>query len=244
MKLYWSKKGVVITSANLSTYALGSGGLKEIGVLLPASSVNITKIIQSISARNAEDDEITDLEREHKKIRRTNPDLSNKSTTKHSFKKWYELKNQGNKWKLGFYYPVNVRLSKKGGEVLEKEHGSKLYNDIMEIHDNVYKQDDWILCYEFDGKKPIDIGWLYAHHIIKVPRRYKDKIRYRYQIIQVNKLKAYDQKPFEINAAFKRVFAYAHKEYYKGDTDKMGEVVPSEELFSFIYEQITKGSDN
>src|SRR5215210_4527181 len=51
MKLYWSKKGVIITSANLSTYALGSGGLKEIGVLLPASTVNITKIIQSISAR-------------------------------------------------------------------------------------------------------------------------------------------------------------------------------------------------
>lgn len=30
MKVYWSKKGVVVTSANLSTNALGSGSLKSL----------------------------------------------------------------------------------------------------------------------------------------------------------------------------------------------------------------------
>lgn len=238
MKLYWSKKGLVVTSANLSTYALGSGGLKEIGVLLPASSIDINKIIQSISARGAEDDEITNLEKEHKKIYRTNPDLSSKSKTEYSFRQWYELKNHGKKWKIAFCFPANVSLSKKGSEVLEREHGSKSYERIMEISDNDYEQDDWILSYEFNGKKPVDIEWIYAHHVVKVLRKRKDKTKYHYQIIQANKLKAYDKKPFEIDAAFKKAFSYAHQEIYKGDEDKMDDVVPSKEMLSLIYKYL------
>lgn len=61
MKLYWSNQGVVITSANLSTFALGSGGLKEIGVLLPASSVNIDKIIKSLDTQIASEEKISYL---------------------------------------------------------------------------------------------------------------------------------------------------------------------------------------
>lgn len=240
MKLYWSNKGVVITSANLSTYALGSGGLKEIGVLLPSSSVDINKIIKSIGGRDASEAEITKLELEHKKTFRTNPNLSNKSIVDRTFRQWYELKNHGNKWKFGFYHPENIRLSRKGGELLEKEHGSKYYKDIMEIADNDYKQDDWILCYEFNGKRPIGVEWMYAHHIVQVPRKNKGKINYRYQIIQVNNLKAYDKRPFKIDALFKSAFAYAHAKYYKGDENKMENIVPSKAMINLIYEYVVK----
>jgi len=42
MKVYWSEgSGVVVTSANLSTNALGVGDLKEAGVLLGPESLDI-----------------------------------------------------------------------------------------------------------------------------------------------------------------------------------------------------------
>jgi len=240
MKLYWSKKGVVITSANLSTFALGSGGLKEIGVLLPATFLDINKVIQSLGARDAQEDEIAELEKEHKKLHRTNPDLTNKSKTESSFIQWYNLKNHGKKWKLVNYDPQNVKLSKEGGEKLEKEHGAKSYEDILNIEKKDYEQDDWLLCYEFNGKKPVRLEWMYAHHVIRASRKHKDKVKYYYQVIQVNRLKAYDEKPFKIDSAFRKAFSNAHEEHYKGNEDTMGnDVVPPAELLSLIYKQFS-----
>jgi hypothetical protein len=52
MKLYWTQdKGAVLTSANLSKSALGSGGLKEIGIFLDSDEVNITRIWRTIQPR-------------------------------------------------------------------------------------------------------------------------------------------------------------------------------------------------
>jgi hypothetical protein len=141
MKLYWSKKGVVITSANLSTYALGAGGLKEIGVLLATKSVNINKTIQSLDARGADEDEIAELEQAHKKILRTNPNLSSKSNEEYSFEKWYNLKShkKGGDWRLASYSTANVKLSKKAGDKLEKEQKAEIMKTClkhMPIHIN------------------------------------------------------------------------------------------------------------
>ena len=52
MKLYWSEnKGCVLTSANLTSNALGDGGLQEVGVLLSAKDVDIHRILRSIPRR-------------------------------------------------------------------------------------------------------------------------------------------------------------------------------------------------
>jgi hypothetical protein len=84
---------------------------------------------------------------------------------------------------------------------------------------------------------------MYAHHVIKVSRKYKDKLKYYYQVIQVNKLKAYRERPFHIVKAFKEAFITAHKEYYKGGEDKMGDdVAQSKELLNLIYMQFTNKS--
>jgi hypothetical protein len=46
MKVYWAaKRGAIVGSANLSTNALGAGGLKEFGVLLPPGSIDIDELI-------------------------------------------------------------------------------------------------------------------------------------------------------------------------------------------------------
>jgi len=237
MKLYWSNKGAVITSANLSTFALGSGGLKEIGVLLPSASVKIDKIIKSLGAQIASEEKISYLEAEHKKTIRTNPNLIARSDEKYTFEKWYAInyhKKIAN-WKIACFSFANIRLAKKSGQVLEKEHGNKSYEDILETFSNEYFQDDWLLCYQFNGKQPVQIGWLYAHHVIKSSRSVKGKTKSFYQIIQVNKLKAYDKPPFEIDAAFKKAFVAAHKEYYGDNEDKMeDEYIPTRKILDLI----------
>ena len=54
MKVYWSEvSGVVITSANLSTNALGVGDLKEAGVLLGPGSLDIDKLLAPLVLRPA-----------------------------------------------------------------------------------------------------------------------------------------------------------------------------------------------
>lgn len=243
MKLYWSKKGVVITSANLSTYALGAGGLKEIGVLLSAKSVDINKTIQSLNARDAEETEIVELEKTYKKILRTNPNLSNKPNEEYSFENWYDLKShkEDGDWRLASYTMANVKLSKKAGDKLEKEHGSKFYNDILETSTKEYKQDDWILCYVFNGKKPVSIEWMYAHHIIRDSRKYRGQLKYYYQTIQVSKLKAYHGKPFKIDTVFREAFINAYKEYYKVKENR-DEVIPSKDFLLLIYEKFKNQS--
>lgn len=240
MKVYWSKEGAIITSANLSTNALGAGGLKEIGVLLSASSINIEKVISSLNARKVRESDIVALEKAHKKIHRTNPDLFVESESQYSFAQWYELSNHGAKWKFGLYYPASVRLSQKGAALLIKEHGDKSYMDIMEFDENPYKQDDWILCYEFDGRKPIGLKWMYAHHIVKASRKIGGKTKHYYQVIQVNKLNAYGEKPFEIDLRFRKAFKHAHSEYYKNDMEKMERTIPSKKLLKLMYEHMTK----
>jgi len=67
MKVYWSEnKGTVITSANLSTNALGSGNLKEVGVLLEPGELDIDRLIQSLKLRPVTESALRKLDRLHK----------------------------------------------------------------------------------------------------------------------------------------------------------------------------------
>jgi len=109
MKVYWAaKRGVVITSANLSTNALGAGDLKEFGVLLPATSVGIDDVIESLRTRSFNKHEMDRLEREHRKLM-ARKQRSYRKPEKVSYSEWFELPVRP-EWKLGWYdIRVNLR---------------------------------------------------------------------------------------------------------------------------------------
>src|ERR1022692_4866534 len=68
MKVYWSnRRGAIITSANLSTNALGAGGLKEIGVKLPPGEFDIERVLSSLKMRPVKSGELDRLDRERDK---------------------------------------------------------------------------------------------------------------------------------------------------------------------------------
>lgn len=239
MKVYWTEdKGVVITSANLSTNALGAGKLKEIGVFLPSSMVNIDKILNTLNAHLASEAEIDYLEKAHKDYMKRNPYFVANTQKKCTFGKWYRSKSRP-KWKLVWYYEGIVRLADKSKSVLQSEHGAINYAELMSFPDNFFEDNDWLLCFNMDTDNPRWMEWMFVHHKIVVPR--SDK-RYKshgpYQVIQVYPLSAYkEQTPFDIDNKFRQAFRKAVKEF--GGTEALAypqSARPTKKLIGLIYE--------
>jgi hypothetical protein len=237
MKVYWSKKGVVITSANLSTYALGAGNLKEIGILLPSSAVDIDKVIASLKARPATDEEIELLEKGDKRIGRLLPDFAIPNSQHHRlFSEWYHSKSRPS-WRMANYYIDKVPLSRKSKELLEKEHGNSSYVDIMGINKREYEQDDWILCYRVKNNKVYGISWMYVDHVVSVSPKDKKAFSHgHYQVIQVNKSKV-NLPPFTtVEQRFSRAFKKAYQEFCKdSNIAEFDNVIPSTSVIDSIY---------
>ena len=62
MKVYWAAgKGAIITSANLSDSALGSERLKELGIKVPAKSVDIDRLLLQADSRAVKKSELSKL---------------------------------------------------------------------------------------------------------------------------------------------------------------------------------------
>jgi hypothetical protein len=59
-------KGAIVTSANLSNNALGSGSLKEIGVRLAPGRLDIDRILESVEARPLTESDLEKLDRRPK----------------------------------------------------------------------------------------------------------------------------------------------------------------------------------
>lgn len=110
MKVYWTEdKGAILSSANLSTHALGSGGLKEIGVLLPSSAININKVLESLNARPVSNSELDALDKAHRAHVKVFPPVKRLKLKTRTYGKWY-IQPKRPKWKIGWYYSMTVSL--------------------------------------------------------------------------------------------------------------------------------------
>jgi hypothetical protein len=139
MKLYWtSDKGAVVTSANLSTQALGSGGLRDMGVWIPSSAIAINKVLGSLKARAVTESALDKLDAAHLAYSKINPAPKAISNVR-SYAKWY-ASTPRSKWKIAWYYNQSVRLSRKAKGLLEKEHGSAEYNGLLATIENYAKE--------------------------------------------------------------------------------------------------------
>jgi phosphatidylserine/phosphatidylglycerophosphate/cardiolipin synthase-like enzyme len=97
MKVYWAEGvGAVVTSANLSTNAMGVGGLKEAGVLLGPEFIDIAKLLKPLQRRPAEPG-LHNLDLAYREYRKRNP-WTNRSRPA-SFADWY-ASPQRESWKL------------------------------------------------------------------------------------------------------------------------------------------------
>jgi phosphatidylserine/phosphatidylglycerophosphate/cardiolipin synthase-like enzyme len=210
MKVYWtSGVGAVVTSANLSRNALGSGNLKEVGVLLDPRSIDINRLVRSLRAHHPTAAEMDRLDRLHRRyVVRNNFALSR--TTALSYDQWYEEKLRP-EWKLGWW-------DSTGSAALEaikrtKEEYNRYPEDFISARRGDYKEGEWILTFKL-LRTPSNLKWMFAHYLINVHK--KEKIydpTYPVQAVQALALKSYPLYPFRLGKRFSKAFVMAIEDY-------------------------------
>ncbi|MCA1631259.1 MAG: hypothetical protein LC785_14460 [Acidobacteria bacterium] len=236
MKVYWTEdRGAIITSANLSTNALGAGDLREIGVRLRSQDIDINRIIASLNPRPVSVTELRGLERRHKlyvaRNRRSDPSRAQHKT----FADWYDSRLRA-EWKLYSWYGYEY-VSKMAREVARKEYGAASFHWSIAVRGGDYREADWILCYRVRKNLVTELGWMYANFVVRVPRSDKQAYdhKYPFELVQVWQLRRYEPPPFHLDARFKSAFRSAASEYGLSKLDDLKRTKPPQRLIDLIH---------
>lgn len=211
MKIYWTEdKGVVLTSANLSTNALGAGDLREIGVWLLSTQVDINKILQAIKPKPATPKDLIILEKVHRDYQTRNKFISAKSE-KTTFLEWYDRGKS--KWKVG-HWENSTEISKAAKSVSKKEYGLSSPETALSCTVNQYKRLDWILKFRLSSNKPTNIRWQPVDYVVRVPK--SEEVydsNYPYEACQTWPSNRYPPPPFQIDEDFRNAFTIALQKF-------------------------------
>lgn len=213
MKVYWAEgKGVIITSANLSTNALGAGNLHEVGVLLPAEKVDIDRIIATVRPRLVTGMELNRLDKAHKKFHTGKSRLPERSRAL-SFREWYSSPHSS-KWKL-FAWTRNYEISRSAKQMSAKTYGVRVPEGSVMCARGECTENDWILCFRTNDRRVWQTEWQYVDFVIKVPKSDKRSYdrKFPYEAVQVKTAKHYPAPPFAVTSEFRRSFNIAAKAF-------------------------------
>lgn len=210
MKVYWTEdEGAVVTSANLSTNALGAGDLKEVGVLLAPGEFDIDRVISSLKLRPWSAAEIRKLDRQHRLYAARNRQPEEKSR-KPSFAEWFKSPARS-EWKLG-PWDEPVDLSSSAREIIKQEYGLREPEWCYRVGRRQYRDGDWILNFKLKRRSPSQHKWMFVDRILPMPR--SDKAydpELPCELVQLYPSKTYSGLPFRIDKRFRRAFSKASR---------------------------------
>ena len=102
MKVYWSEnRGCVITSANASSNALGKGGLKEAGILLPSRAVDVNRLIRSAQPRTLQESDLHQLDKTSREQKKHASNSIKRMGASPDFLEWYSAPHRSI-WKVAY----------------------------------------------------------------------------------------------------------------------------------------------
>jgi len=212
MKVYWAEgQGAVITSANLSTNALGAGDLKELGVKLGRGQVNIQRVLGSLRSRPMGDAELRTLDRQHALLMARQGGRTEKKNAI-SFADWY-VSSARQKWKL-WSWAETVSQSKFSKDFVKSQYSVPAPHWTYACPPNAFVRSDWILTCRITGKRISRVQWMFADFVVRVPKSDPtyDK-EWLCEIIQVWPLGRYAAPPFRLGREFVTGFRKAVKEF-------------------------------
>ncbi len=231
MKLYWAaERGSVITSANLSTNALGIGGLKELGILLDPGVVNITRVLKQLKPRAAEGSELHALDVKHRKYHAANPRLFRPSSTA-TFTEWHDSPHP-EKWKLLCFDESATKLSETAIRAIKEEFGTQPY-DWFWSEKACVQEGEWVLCAPTTTANSKGPSWVYVHRLISVPKRDRVYPNFPFEVIQVHTAKHYEAPPFKLDAKVRSALRHFADE--KHVTDSSSPINPPSSLIRAVY---------
>lgn len=212
MKIYWTEdKGAVITSANLSTNALGSGGLREIGILVPSKFIDISLILNDISPKSDIKKKLAELDKAHQQYYLDNKIQPRKAKSK-TYLDWYSSSSQiRSKWKLG-YCDGYGDFSQNAIKIAKNDYEVKAPQLFIGCSKGNYSEGEWVLTFHVNGFRPINFDWLFVDYI--APTAKKDKQYDKdnpFQAVQVWPKDRYDP-PFKIDNKFRSALMAAIKD--------------------------------
>jgi hypothetical protein len=234
MKVYWAaKRGVIITSANLSTNALGAGSLKEFGVFLPADAVNIDDVIESLKSRPLNNKDLQRLEMEHRKLSASQL-WQVDNIDKVLYPEWFSLRPLA-EWKLGLWDGA-CDLAKNAEEIISTDFGRKTAHNWITGTKTDYEKHDWVLSFRLTKTGAIEPSWIFVELLEKVSQN--DKSVYDddnpYQAIQVWPPKHYTSPPFAITKNFRTALRQASVDFGVSRIERLRSVRPPSALLAMI----------
>lgn len=237
MKLYWSEdKGAVMSSANLTTNALGAGNLKEIGIYLNSQDIDIDRIQKSLKIRKMTSTELANLERQHDNFYKNNHVAFRKDSSR-SFTEWLSDEPVYRpKWKLGWWDSETGYFCEAALNKTKKLYQIKEPTDYIPGEKKDFSENDWILCFRMaESGKCSNFRWLFVDFVVKsVPREKAYERDYPYQAVQVWSKGVYNSPPFEIDKKFRACFQKVVKQY---GVDKFKNLIkPSSKFIRMIEE--------
>jgi phosphatidylserine/phosphatidylglycerophosphate/cardiolipin synthase-like enzyme len=237
MKVYWSAgSGVVVTSANLSTNALGVGGLKEAGVLLESELLDIDKLLAPLVLRPAAP-ELDDLDRKHRDYYKRNP--RNKRLLEPSFASWFRSPER-ERWKLLVCEdfcdePISRASHDRSQTEIGREPTTWAWSAERTVEEN-----EWVLCAALRPEDSESFSWLYVDHVQKVsPKDEAYAKEYPYEIVQLRPLKTYAPPPFAVDSKFKNAFRRAAAKL-KIESETASPISPQSELLEALRSLLAK----
>lgn len=223
MKIYWTGDlGAVITSANLSTNALGTGDLREFGILVPSNKIDIDKILQQIQPRPASPTRLLALEKAHRDYQAKH--MINRAKPREiTYLDWYDFANKP-RWKIGYWETTEI-ISEAAKKISKNEFGVKSPYHSMSCEANSYRREDWVLSFRLSSKKPTVITWQPVDFVAKIPRSDRTYDRsHPFEAVQLWSLNKYPPPPFKIDKHFRNALTKAIEEF---GVDKFKAAEPS-----------------
>jgi hypothetical protein len=197
VKVYWSRLGAVVASANLSDNGLG-GGLKELGVLLGPGQVDITHALRIAKPRKVTDAEMRRLDHEYATAPKRKPSEPGVRRKKTSFGEWLRQPHR-QEWKLGWWDTVKAE-SKATRMACLRIYKVKEIEDYIDCNQGNYREGDWILTFRVGVRSTANPDWLVAERVFKVPKSDPNyDPDYGYEAVQVYPLRKYGEPPFDCN---------------------------------------------
>jgi len=207
MKVYWSShRGCVITSANLSSAALGMNGLKEAGIFLPPGRVDVDRLLRYANPHKITTAEMRALFRGSVARRQTRKRKS--ANRRQDYLDWYNAPyRDAARWKWawweGYCKPCSAAKA-----VSHKHFGVPKPYDWINCQKAEVRAGDWLLCFQLTDAGANGFGWQHVDYVVQVQERERGvyEARSPYQAIQVHTNAHYPAPPFHITPGFRSAF--------------------------------------
>lgn len=237
-KVYWSKGGCVVTSANISSRALGKTKQKETGVLIGSDSFDIDRLIHEINPYDITQEKMDSLEIQDRRIRRV-IGINRKIETERHFSEWHASPYR-EPWKIGWWSGSDLKTAESAKERTKQEYNVSEPIGALNVEKSQVQKNDWLLCFEITENSIKKIEWMYVDFVVSVDAKDKGAYEedYPYQAIQVHKLNLYPEPPFKIEKQFRAAFKKAVKDYGTDTIEKRKKLVPPKSLIENVAKYI------